>query len=206
VISHGTIEGSGPSNLEGLSWGWPDYVVFDTTTATGGYLPSAWLEHGFFDQCWRLDRDADGLDDIYEKQIIDADADDEIAGIEDVNPDDDFDGDGQNNGAEYNGGTDPTLLDSLFSVLFVQPDPSDPANFQVSWRVSLGKFYYILWSESMNGPWHEITEFDPADISDEKDKKGNITRMWTDRGNDHAMGGKKPGDCAARFYKVMVYR
>lgn len=206
VISHGTIEGSDASNLEGLSWGWPDYVIFDTTIATGGNLPSVWVEHGFFDQYWRLDKDGDGLDDIFEKNIVDADAEDEFAGIEDVNPDDDFDGDGQNNGAEYNGGTDPTSPDSFFSVLSVQPDPTDLANFQASWRVSLGRFYYILWSESVNGPWHEIAEFDPAEIADEKDKEGNITRTWTDKGNDPAMEGKKPGDCAARFYKVLAVR
>ena len=55
------------------------------------------------------------------------------------------------------------------------------------------------------GPWIE-TEFDPADIADKKDKAGNITRTWTDKGTDPAMGGMKPGDCAARFYKVLAYR
>ena len=201
VISHGKIEGSGPTNLEGLSWGWPDYVVFDRTTVTGGYLPTAWVEHGFFDQYWRLDNDEDGMDDIFEKEIIDADPDDAIAGIEDVNPADDFDGDGQDNRTEYNAGTSPTDAGSFFCVLSVGPDPTDPGNFNFSWKIAAGRSYYIQWADSADGPWHEIAELDPADISDEGEM-----RTWTDRGTDPAMGGIKPGDCPARFYKLAAYR
>jgi pimeloyl-ACP methyl ester carboxylesterase len=221
VISHGTIQGSCETEMNALPWYWPDYAVFDTSVVPSPtvttpswfgppmvYLPDAWVEAGFFDQYWRLDNDEDGMDDIFEKDIIDADPDDAIAGIEDVNPDDDFDLDGQDNRTEYNAGTDPTSADSVFSVASVKPDPADANNFQVSWKTASGmtltgtaRSYYILWSDSMDGPWHEIGQLDPADLSDDGD-----IRTWTDRGTDPAMEGKKPGDCPCRFYKLAAYR
>ena len=60
------------------------------------------------------DTDADGLPDVYEQQIIDAaqnDSDpsnDWIVSFSDVQPGDDFDGDGVNNREEYIWRTDPT--------------------------------------------------------------------------------------------------
>jgi hypothetical protein len=165
------------------------------------YLPDAWVEAGFFDQYWRLDEDEDELDDIFEKQIIDADTDDGIAAIMDVNPGDDFDGDGQDNCTEYNAGANPTDVGSFFCLLSVGPDSADSANFNVSWKTAAGRSYCILWSDSMDGPWHEIGELDPADVSDE----GEI-RTWTDKGADPSMEGKKPGDCPARFYKLAGWR
>jgi predicted esterase len=212
VISHGTIQGSFDEMVVVLAWYWPDYVVFRTdviprpagTIPTGKqvrYLPDAWVEAGFFDQYWRLDKDEDGVDDIFEKEIIDADPDDPYVTIEDINPQDDFDGDGQDNRTEYNAGTNPTAPDSLFSVASVSPDAADPMSFQVSWKVAAGRSYYILWSDSMDGPWQEITQLDPADISDDGD-----IRTWTDKGTDPAMEGKKPGDSPARFYKLAAYR
>ncbi len=208
VISHGTIEGSYEKELEALPWYWPDYVVFDMNVSPSitvqpplVYLPDAWVEAGYFDQYWRLDKDKDGMDDIFEKDIIDADPDDDIASIEDVNPSDDFDGDGHDNEAECNAGTDPTVADSYFSVLSVNPDPADAANFQVSWKVAPARSYCVFWAESADGPWHEIEKLNPDDVSGDGD-----VRTWTDKGNDPAMGGKKPGDCAARFYKVIVFR
>jgi len=216
VISHGTIQGSCETEMNALPWYWPDYVVFDTSVVPSPtvttpswfgpqmvYLPDAWVEGaaGFFDQYWRLDNDEDGLDDIFEKEIIDADPDDPIAIIEDVNPDHDFDGDGQHNLTEYNAGTDATDAQSFFSATSVKPDPADAAQFWVSWNVAPARSYYILWSDSAEGPWHEIAELDPADISDDAD-----IRTWTDKGTDPAMEGKKPGDCRARFYRVAAYR
>ncbi|MDP2895728.1 MAG: prolyl oligopeptidase family serine peptidase [bacterium] len=211
VISHGTIEGSHETDLEALPWYWPDYVVFDTNTVPEAvvsswhpplvYLPDAWVEAGFFDQYWRLDEDEDELDDIFEKQIIDADTDDGIAAIMDVNPGGDFDGDGQDNRTEYNAGTSPTDAVSFFCVLSVAPDPGDSANFNVSWKTAPGRSYYIQWADSADGPWHEIGELDPGDIED----NGDI-RTWTDKGTDPAMGGTKPGNCPARFYKLAACR
>ena len=214
VISHGTIEGSCETEMNALPWYWPDYVVFDTSivpspTVTAPswfgpqmvYLPDAWVEAGFFDQYWRLDEDEDNMDDIFEKTIIDADPEDEIAAIGDVNPTDDFDGDGQDNCTEYNAGTDARDLESFLAVQSAGPDPADGANFEVSWKVAAGRSYYILWSDTADGPWHEIAELDAGDVEDNGDM-----RTWTDRGTDPAMGGMKPGDCPARFYKLAAYR
>jgi hypothetical protein len=208
VISHGTIMGSYEKELEALPWYWPDYVVFNTSITPSNtvqpplvYLPDAWVEAGFFDRCWRLDEDEDELDDIFEKRIIDADSGDGIATVEDVNPEDDFDGDGQDNRTEYNAGTDGTDPESFFTVLFANPDPADAANFQVSWKVVPARSYCVLWAESPDGPWHEIEELNPDDVSDVGD-----VRTWTDKGADPMMEGKKPGDCPTRFYKVTAYR
>jgi len=212
VISHGDIPGWVATDVRWLGILWPDYVVFDMNVVPrqagedpyGGqtaYHPDAWVEAGFFDQYWRLDMDEDGLDDIFEKDIIDADPDDAIASIEDVNPGDDFDGDGQDNRTEYNAGTNPAAADSFFSVLSVNPDPADATNFQVSWKVSPGRTYSVLWADSMEGPWHEVAQLDPADISEDGDM-----RTWTDKGADPSMAGRKPGDCPARFYRVGAVR
>ncbi|MBT5605246.1 MAG: SUMF1/EgtB/PvdO family nonheme iron enzyme [Lentisphaerae bacterium] len=54
------------------------------------------------------DTDADGLPDAWEQQVVDHDPLDGIAGITDVFPGDDFDGDGESNLTEFTNGTDPT--------------------------------------------------------------------------------------------------
>lgn len=53
------------------------------------------------------DTDQDGLPDDWEQQIIDADPNDNITSLDDVLPDDDFDGDGENNATEHANATDP---------------------------------------------------------------------------------------------------
>jgi predicted esterase len=212
VIRHRAIPGWIATDVIMLPLFWPDYVVFDTNIVpiqegTSPYgepafnHPDAWVEAGYFDQYWRLDEDEDGMDDIFEKEIIDADPDDEMASLEDVSPDDDFDGDGQDNRTECNAGTDGTDAESSFCALSVNPDPADGETCVVSWRTCPGRSYCVLWAECLDGPWYEIEELDPGDISDEGD-----VRTWTDQGSDPAMEGKKPGDCAARFYKVAAYR
>jgi len=54
------------------------------------------------------DTDWDGLPDKWEKLIIDSNQNDLIKTVNDVNPGDDFDGDGYSNLDEYKGQTDPT--------------------------------------------------------------------------------------------------
>ncbi|MGI9240212.1 MAG: hypothetical protein ACR2RV_05395 [Verrucomicrobiales bacterium] len=58
------------------------------------------------------DLDMDGLTDVWEEQIIDADETDDIVTIEDVLPEDDFDSDGADNGDEFENRTDPVDEDS----------------------------------------------------------------------------------------------
>ena len=61
VISHLSIPGAIPKDLEALPWYWPDYVVFDTTRQPGAdiqnefaYLPDTFVDTGYFDANWRL--------------------------------------------------------------------------------------------------------------------------------------------------------
>jgi hypothetical protein len=51
------------------------------------------------------------MGDNFEQCIIDADTEDAIEALEDVLPEDDFDGDGINNLDEFLDGTDPTIPD-----------------------------------------------------------------------------------------------
>lgn len=64
------------------------------------------------------DEDEDGMDDEWEQQIIDDDEDDDIETIEDVDPEDDYDGDGFTNIEEYEAHTDPTDPED-----YPKPDP-----------------------------------------------------------------------------------
>lgn len=59
------------------------------------------------------DIDKDGLPDIWEQQIIDADPNDAITTIEDVKPGDDFDGDEYTNLQEYQYGANPIKIDDV---------------------------------------------------------------------------------------------
>lgn len=61
------------------------------------------------------DTDGDGLSDDWEQQIIDADPNDGITTINDVNPNDDFDGDGLTNDEEFWNWTDPTATTEVIA-------------------------------------------------------------------------------------------
>jgi len=58
------------------------------------------------------DSDGDGLDDIRELLIIDANSDDDLKRVSHVTAQDDFDGDGRSNGDEIAMGTDPAVADN----------------------------------------------------------------------------------------------
>ncbi|NLF41022.1 DUF2271 domain-containing protein [bacterium] len=62
------------------------------------------------------DGDFDGMPDSFEQAIVDANPSDAITSIADVNPQDDYDGDGLPNFAEYVAGTDATDAQSVFAV------------------------------------------------------------------------------------------
>lgn len=64
-----------------------------------------------------LDVDKDGIDDLFEQQIVDADPDDDLQSVDDVNGLDDFDGDGLLNQDEYVAGTNPAVPDSGFNTV-----------------------------------------------------------------------------------------
>lgn len=58
------------------------------------------------------DRDGDGMNDAWERQVVQADGEDGFAAIEDVTPATDFDGDGLPDGGEFAAGSDPLDEDS----------------------------------------------------------------------------------------------
>lgn len=62
------------------------------------------------------DGDSDALPDWREQQIIDAEPNDNVNTLADVNPGDDFDGDGLMNAYEYETGSDPTDPESKVTL------------------------------------------------------------------------------------------
>ena len=75
------------------------------------------------------DDDQDGLPDILEQEIVDADPFDSISSIADVTGNDDFDGDGLTNAQEWTAKTDPARKDTDGDRI---PDGSDP--LPLTWR------------------------------------------------------------------------
>lgn len=67
-----------------------------------------------FNEC--RDTDSDGMGDNFEQGIIDADSGDTIETLEDVLPEDDFDGDTITNMDEFIHGSDPTVFDLLGDI------------------------------------------------------------------------------------------
>ena len=86
------------------------------------------------------DLDGDGLLDSWEQQIVDADLEDEITSMDDVLPNDDFDGDGLSNRAEWIAGTSPIDPNSVFAVIPTQPAPD---GYPLRWHSVVGKSYTI---------------------------------------------------------------
>ena len=83
-------------------------------------LGRSW-DMGAFESPGYADLDDDDLPDWWEQRIVDANADDDIHGIEDVARNDDFDEDGVSNWNEWLNGTDPT---TKISVTITQPAAS----------------------------------------------------------------------------------
>ena len=106
---------------------------------------------------FNFDRDSDGLPDWWEKQIVDADPGDGITAKEQVNPQDDFDGDGANNLAEYADGTRPTK----------DPDDID------------GDGFLDLWENTQFGSTSEKDENDLF-LDPDSDDLSNLVECWLD--------------------------
>lgn len=86
------------------------------------------------------DSDGDGLTDAFEQMIIDADPDDLFATFADINPADDFDGDGLANNAEHFAGTSPVDPNSVFAICGLDGEAS---GHSVSWYSVSGHSYSV---------------------------------------------------------------
>jgi hypothetical protein len=93
------------------------------------------------------DMDSDGLPDAWEQQIIAASqaTNGPVRTIWDVNPNDDFDGDGLSNYAEYVAGTSP--IDPASTFTQYAPHSAGGATITLRWHSAPGKTY-TLWKSA----------------------------------------------------------
>ncbi len=113
-----TVQGDGRFSLGSNAGNNPydgymdDLTVWDETLPASDLLSLTQVgAEAFLDQR-NLDTDGDGLPDLWEQAIIDADAGDAITELADVATDGDFDNDGSSNEAEFNRGTNPVNPDT----------------------------------------------------------------------------------------------
>ncbi len=104
------------------------------------------------------DIDEDGLVDVLEQRVVDAEAGDAVTNITDVLPGQDFDGDGSSNLHEQGAGTDMVSAFSVFRVerMAVRPaiEPAGDYEFEVSWQGVTGRLYRVLTrSDPAGGEW-----------------------------------------------------
>lgn len=95
------------------------------------------------------DLNRDGIPDWWEQQIVAASSatNGPIRSISDVRPNDDFDGDGASNYAEYLAGTSPVDSRSVF-MMTAQPSTNSAA-FNIKWLSVAGKTYTIYKSTDL---------------------------------------------------------
>jgi hypothetical protein len=88
------------------------------------------------------DADADGLPDVWEQAIVEANPADTLHTTADVRASDDFDGDGLSNLQEYLAGTRATDPASVFAMASAGP-PASGEGFVVRWHSVAGKTYTL---------------------------------------------------------------
>ena len=90
------------------------------------------------------DANHNGIPDAIDQQIADADPGDALSSIWDVQPGDDFDGDGLSNLAEVLAGTSPVDADSYFALSAINPVAgTGGSQFVVRWYGVAGKTYTL---------------------------------------------------------------
>jgi hypothetical protein len=100
------------------------------------------------------DSDADGLPDAWESLMV-AWSGGLFSSIADINPDDDFDGDGMSNYNEYLAGTFPFLATDVFAITRSQLDAAT-GRIALTFSTVDGRKYHILVSASLaGGNWNQ---------------------------------------------------
>lgn len=98
------------------------------------------------------DTDGDGLDDAWEKLLVDADPNDGVDSILDIHPGDDFDGDGLSNRNEYIAGTSAVDGDSVFVV----QSTAGASSWTLTWPSAPGRTYTVLRTDSLAVPFTPV--------------------------------------------------
>lgn len=89
------------------------------------------------------DDNSNSLPDSWDQRIVDADPNDAIRSIADVNPNDDFDRDGLSNRGEWIAGTDPTDRSSVLNVSALGRS-SLVLGYELRWPSVAGRRYDVL--------------------------------------------------------------
>jgi hypothetical protein len=105
-----------------------------------------------------LDGDADDLGDEMEWHIVKADPLDEITGVLEVNPHDDFDGDGYTNRQEDSGGTDATRSASFPRI---QSITRSGDTLRLQWPSTVGRLYTVETNSTL-----EATGWGPSSFTE----------------------------------------
>ncbi len=143
------------------------------------------------------DTDGDGLNDEDEQKIVDADPDDDINSVADVNGQDDFDGDGFTNLEEIEEGTDATLADDYPRTKFTPSELVLYDRTTQTWSV-----YWIATAEEKSFVWgSENGTPVPADYDGDgyldaatyEGKTGQWDILYSNGGNESLTWGWKGG-------------
>ena len=109
------------------------------------------------------DADGDGLPDAWEKWVLElAGRPSDAAAVAAFRPNDDADGDGMTNRAEYLAGTDPFLATDLLEIVAIARDATPRA--AVTFTTALERKYRLLMSETLENPsWMPVATSRTAD-------------------------------------------
>ncbi len=146
------------------------------------------------------DSDADSLLDGWEMQIVNHDLSDPIITVADVDPDDDYDGDGSSNREEALTGTDPTDPDSRFAVIAI-----GPGSVEITWTTVYGNTYIVQYwdgtADGLFGPSPAWTDIPESQVTENDGGPGDEgTESWTDDGTSSA-GTSTTGN---RYYRIRL--
>lgn len=125
------------------------------------------------------DHNVDGLPDDWEMLIVNADPDDDIRTLADVNPWDDFDHDGLTNAQEYRAGTSPISADSVLAFSSGRQQAAE--GFVIQWKSVPGKTYSIFKSTDLRSGFTLLTSgiaAGPGDLTTYTDTEASLSAFY----------------------------